>query len=102
MKKYALTTLSLVLCFFILTSFETMTTKGKPKKQKSGVTLTNLDRTVLPNVDFYQFASELIKIDIGQDGPVQIGQGHAGFLFFGLSFGSHSFKTRENKKTKYQ
>ena len=33
-----------------------MTTKGKPKKQKSGVTLTNLDRTVLPNVDFYQFA----------------------------------------------
>ena len=55
MKKYALTTLSLVLCFFILTSFETMTAKGKPKKQKSGVTLTNLDRTVLPNVDFYQF-----------------------------------------------
>jgi len=33
-----------------------MTTKGKPKKVKSGVTLTNLDKTTAPNYDFYQYA----------------------------------------------
>ena len=56
MKKYAIITLSSVLCFFILTSFETMTAKGKPKKVKSGVTLTNLDKNAAPNFDFYQYA----------------------------------------------
>ncbi|MBQ4442626.1 MAG: M13 family metallopeptidase [Bacteroidales bacterium] len=56
MKKYAFTTLSLVLCFFILTSSTTMTTKKKPKKLKSGVTLSNLDNTAAPNFDFYQYA----------------------------------------------
>ncbi len=33
-----------------------MTTKVKPKKMKSGVTLTNLDKSVKPSEDFYQYA----------------------------------------------
>ena len=33
-----------------------MTTKAKPKKSKSGITATNLDKSVKPSADFYQYA----------------------------------------------
>lgn len=56
MKKYAILTLSLVLCFFISTSSKAMPGKGKPKKSKSGVTISNLDNSVKPSADFYQYA----------------------------------------------
>ena len=56
MKKYAILTLSLVLCFFISTSSKSMPAKGKPKKSKSGVTVSNLDNSVKPSADFYQYA----------------------------------------------
>lgn len=56
MKKYAILTLSLVLCFFISTSSKSMPAKGKPKKSKSGVAVSNLDNSVKPSADFYQYA----------------------------------------------
>ena len=33
-----------------------MPSKGKPKKSKSGVAITNLDNSVKPSTDFYQYA----------------------------------------------
>ncbi len=56
MKKWFSLTLSMVILFFVFTSSQPMTTKSKPKKVKSGVTLTNLDKSVKPTEDFYQYA----------------------------------------------
>ncbi|MCQ2285052.1 MAG: M13 family metallopeptidase [Bacteroidales bacterium] len=56
MKKFSILTLSLAICFFVFSSSKPMTTKVKPKKNKSGVTLSNLDKSVSPAQDFYQYA----------------------------------------------
>ncbi|MCR4965071.1 MAG: M13 family metallopeptidase [Bacteroidales bacterium] len=56
MKKYGFLTLLCAVSFFIFSSSAPMTTKAKPKKNKSGVTLTNLDKSVKPTEDFYQYA----------------------------------------------
>ncbi len=56
MKKYGIFTLLVAICFLIFTSSIPMTTKAKPKKAKSGVTLSNLDKSVKPTEDFYQYA----------------------------------------------
>jgi len=46
----------MAILFFVFTSSKPMTTKVKPKKNKSGITLTNLDKSVKPTEDFYQYA----------------------------------------------
>lgn len=56
MKKFSFLTLSLAICFLISTSSQAMPSKGKPKKSKSGVAVTNLDNSVKPSADFYQYA----------------------------------------------
>lgn len=56
MKKFSFLTLSLAICFLISTSSQAMPAKGKPKKSKSGVAITNLDNSVKPSTDFYQYA----------------------------------------------
>lgn len=56
MKKFSFLTLSLAICFLISTSSQAMPSKGKPKKSKSGVAITNLDNSVKPSTDFYQYA----------------------------------------------
>lgn len=56
MKKFSFLTLSLAICFLISTSSQAMPAKGKPKKSKSGVAVTNLDNSVKPSADFYQYA----------------------------------------------
>ncbi len=56
MKKCIALTLSVVVLFSVFTSSKPMTAKSKPKKTKSGVALTNLDKSVKPTADFYQYA----------------------------------------------
>lgn len=56
MKKYIVFTMCVAIFFVIFTSSKPMTTKAKPKKNKSGVTMTNLDKSVKPTADFYQYA----------------------------------------------
>ena len=56
MKKGVTLTLSVVILFSVFTSSKPMTAKAKPKKTKSGVALTNLDKSVKPTADFYQYA----------------------------------------------
>ncbi len=56
MKKCISLTLSMAILFFVFTSSKPMTTKVKPKKKNSGVALTNLDKSVKPTADFYQYA----------------------------------------------
>lgn len=56
MKRFSILTLSLAMVFVIFSSSKPMTTKVKPKKNKSGVVMTNLDKSVKPSVDFYQYA----------------------------------------------
>ena len=56
MKKYGIITLLCAVCFFIFSTSALMDTKVKPKKKKSGVTMSNLDDSVKPTDDFYQYA----------------------------------------------
>lgn len=56
MKRFSILTLSLAMVFVIFSSSKPMTTKVKPKKHKSGVVMTNLDKSVKPSEDFYQYA----------------------------------------------
>ena len=59
MKKYVIIASVLALGFNILATSTSMATPDKPKKPKkttSGVTASNLDRTVKPTADFYQYA----------------------------------------------
>lgn len=56
MKKYTFLTLVLAFLFFVFSSSNAMAANVKPKKNKSGVTLSNLDKTVTPAQDFYQYA----------------------------------------------
>ncbi len=56
MKKSCLLTLSLAALFVVFSSSAPMTTKVKPKKVKSGIVASNLDNSVKPTVDFYQYA----------------------------------------------
>ncbi|MBO7647557.1 MAG: M13 family metallopeptidase [Bacteroidales bacterium] len=56
MKKYGILTMLCAVCFFVFSSSALMTTKVKPKKKKSGITMTNLDNSVKPTDDFYQYA----------------------------------------------
>ncbi|MBO4488444.1 MAG: M13 family metallopeptidase [Bacteroidales bacterium] len=56
MKKYSFLVLLCAVCFLVFTSSAPMITKVKPKKNKSGVTLMNLDKSVKPTDDFYQYA----------------------------------------------
>lgn len=56
MKKFNVLTLSLAACFFVFTSTASTPAKPKSKKLKSGIVMTNLDNTVKPSVDFYQYA----------------------------------------------
>lgn len=59
MKKYFILASVLTLCFSLLTSTSTMALPSKPKKPKkmtSGVNANNLDKSVKPTADFYQYA----------------------------------------------
>lgn len=56
MKKFALLTMASAICFFVFSSSSPMVSKGKPKKNSSGVVVSNLDKSVKPSVDFYQYA----------------------------------------------
>ena len=56
MKKFSVLTLSLAACFFVFTSNASTPAKPKPKKSKSGIMMNNLDPSVKPSVDFYQYA----------------------------------------------
>lgn len=56
MKKFSILTLLLATCFLIFSSSKVMPAKSKPKKTKSGVVLNNLDNSVKPSADFYQYA----------------------------------------------
>lgn len=55
-KKFALLTMASAICFFVFSSSSPMVSKGKPKKNSSGVVVSNLDKSVKPSVDFYQYA----------------------------------------------
>lgn len=56
MKKTSFLTITLALCLVIFSSSKAMANYGKPKKSKSGITMSNLDNSVKPSVDFYQYA----------------------------------------------
>jgi len=59
MKKNFILSSVLALCFIFLATSTNMATPSKPKKPKkttSGVNVSNLDKTVKPSVDFYQYA----------------------------------------------
>lgn len=56
MKKTSFLTITLALCLVIFSSSKAMANYGKPKKSKSGITMSNLDNTVKPSTDFYQYA----------------------------------------------
>ncbi|MCR4680477.1 MAG: M13 family metallopeptidase [Bacteroidales bacterium] len=56
MKKCAIAILSMAVLLVVFTSSAPMDKKSKPKKKTSGITLTNLDNSVKPTVDFYQYA----------------------------------------------
>jgi len=56
MKKFNVLTLSLAACFFVFTSSASTPAKPKPKKSQSGIVMTNLDNSVKPSADFYQYA----------------------------------------------
>ena len=56
MKKVSLITLSMAVCFLATTSSRAMTANPKSKKTKSGVVTSNLDNSVKPSADFYQYA----------------------------------------------
>lgn len=46
----------MAICFFVFTSSKPMPAKSKPKKSKSGIVVSNLDNSVKPSEDFYQYA----------------------------------------------
>lgn len=56
MKKTSFLTITLALCLVIFSSSKAMANYGKPKKSKSGITMSNLDNSVKPSADFYQYA----------------------------------------------
>ncbi len=56
MKKICVLATLPLFCFFLLTSSKVMPGKPKSKKSKSGVEMTNLDQSVKPSADFYQYA----------------------------------------------
>jgi len=56
MNKTITLSIMTALLFVVFTSSTPMTTKAKPKKSKSGITATNLDKSVKPANDFYQYA----------------------------------------------
>lgn len=56
MKKTSFLTITLALCLVIFSSSKAMANYGKPQKSKSGITMSNLDNTVKPSTDFYQYA----------------------------------------------
>lgn len=55
MKKYFLLSLSVLVCFIVFSSSKPVTQKSKPKT-KSGINMNNLDKSVNPATDFYQYA----------------------------------------------
>ena len=56
MNKTVTLSVLAALLFVVFTSSTPMTTKAKPKKSKSGITASNLDKSVKPSADFYQYA----------------------------------------------
>ena len=56
MNKTITLSIMTALLFVVFTSSTPMTTKAKPKKSKSGINATNLDKSVKPANDFYQYA----------------------------------------------
>ncbi len=56
MKRICILAVLPLFCFFLLTSSKVMPGKPKSKKSKSGVEMTNLDLSVKPSADFYQYA----------------------------------------------
>lgn len=56
MKKRLFLTVTMASCLVMFTSFSAMANYAKPKKSKSGIQVSNLDNSVKPSADFYQYA----------------------------------------------